>query len=82
MSSSVAAGSANSEGEQVNKTELRALIDSAFDGTITPLAVGFGLAGLLTTLGLWWAHSATREPTDEMPPPEPSLTRETVEPGY
>ncbi len=60
---------------------LAALIDRAFDGTITPLAIGFALAGLLTALGIWWAHRATREPIDDAPP-EPTPAWETVEPGY
>ena len=37
--------------------------------------------GILTALGLWWAHSATREPTERVTP-EPAPAWETVEPGY
>jgi DHA1 family bicyclomycin/chloramphenicol resistance-like MFS transporter len=60
---------------------LGSFIDQAYDGTITPLAIGFALAGFLTAIGLWWARNATREPTEPVTP-EPAPPWETVEPGY
>jgi DHA1 family bicyclomycin/chloramphenicol resistance-like MFS transporter len=60
---------------------LGSLIDRAFDGTITPTAIGFALSGIVTALGLWWAHRATKEPTERVTP-EPAPAWETVEPGY
>lgn len=60
---------------------LGSFIDRAYDGTITPLAIGFALAGVLTAIGLWWARHATREPADEVPQ-EPAPAWETIEPGY
>ncbi|MDX2382163.1 MAG: MFS transporter, partial [Acidimicrobiia bacterium] len=60
---------------------LGSVIDRSFNGTITPTAIGFALSGILTALGLWWAHSATREPTERVTP-EPAPAWETVEPGY
>jgi len=38
---------------------LGSFIDRAFDGTITPLAIGFMLSGLITVAGVYWARSAT-----------------------
>jgi DHA1 family bicyclomycin/chloramphenicol resistance-like MFS transporter len=60
---------------------LGSVIDRAYNGTVTPLAVGFALSGMVTATGLWWAHRATQEPDDETPA-ETALAWETVEPGY
>jgi DHA1 family bicyclomycin/chloramphenicol resistance-like MFS transporter len=60
---------------------LGSVIDRAYNGTVTPLAVGFALSGMVTATGLWWAHRATQEPHDETPA-ETALAWETVEPGY
>ena len=60
---------------------LGSVIDRAYNGTVTPLAIGFALSGMVTAFGLWWAHRATHEP-DDGTSAEPAPAWETVEPGY